>query len=920
MARSLFVRTVPVSALSRNIPTRWMLLALLATIAACGTDEVVAGKDAGALDAAGGDGTALDVTTGDGTTTDTGTGDGSGDDSTTPDDISDPDATTGKANGEPCVAAGDCSSKVCAWGAKGTVCAAACSADGDCGTGQVCAAADPKDSASAKGCVERNRALCGPCQVDDDCEGGACVTFPEGKGSFCASKCAASADCGAGYTCGDLPDVGKRCLPTSGSCECSAFAGHVAKTTTCNVVNSVGSCPGTRSCGDAGLTACTGTAAVAELCNGKDDDCDGSTDEGIAATACTAQNANGVCKGEETCTDGKIGCSAKQPEAETCNGVDDNCDGATDEGSVDTDADKSADCVDDDDDNDTVVDAADNCTLTANGDQLDTDKDGKGDACDDDDDGDTVVDAADNCTLTANTDQLDSDKDGKGDACDDDDDDDSVVDAKDNCPLAANKDQLDSDKDGEGDACDLDDDNDKVADLTDNCTLTANPDQLDTDKDGGGDACDDDDDNDSFADTADNCPLVANNDQLDTDKDKAGDACDDDDDNDNVIDLADNCTLTVNTDQLDTDGDKLGDACDDDDDDDKVLDLADNCTLTANNDQLDTDADKLGDACDDDDDNDKVLDAKDNCPLVANADQADGDKDGVGDACDDDDDNDGVADSKDNCPALANKDQLDTDKDKLGDACDDDDDNDKSPDDKDCKPLDPKIFPAQTESCNSVDDNCDGNTDDENAQGCKDFWFDKDKDGYTGKQQKKCLCAAEGFFTVADKDAVKADCDDSLANVNPGAKEVCDGKLDENCNKEVDEGAAVGCTTYYLDNDGDTFGAGAASCLCKAPSAKHVTKGGDCYDGNKAAFPGQTAWFTTQRGDGSFDYDCSAKDEVQYSASGACSWQLFGCKTDAGWDGGTPKCGGVGKWLKDCSGYFSGCNTKATENRTQGCH
>jgi hypothetical protein len=86
----------------------------------------------------------------------------------------------------------------------------------------------------------------------------------------------------------------------------------------------------------------------------------------------------------------------------------------------------------------------------------------------------------------------------------------------------------DSDKDGIADACDSDDDNDKIPDSTDNCPKLANPGQQDNDKDGLGDACDGDDDNDGVADGADNCPTVANADQKDTDKDGKGDACDDD--------------------------------------------------------------------------------------------------------------------------------------------------------------------------------------------------------------------------------------------------------------------------------------------------------------------------------------------------------------------------------------------------------
>jgi hypothetical protein len=62
--------------------------------------------------------------------------------------------------------------------------------------------------------------------------------------------------------------------------------------------------------------------------------------------------------------------------------LDDDCDGAVDEGFSDTDGDQFPDCVDDDDDNDGVLDVDDNCPLAYNPDQADTDGDGVGDACD----------------------------------------------------------------------------------------------------------------------------------------------------------------------------------------------------------------------------------------------------------------------------------------------------------------------------------------------------------------------------------------------------------------------------------------------------------------------------------------------------------------------------------------------------------
>ncbi len=70
-----------------------------------------------------------------------------------------------------------------------------------------------------------------------------------------------------------------------------------------------------------------------------------------------------------------------EADESTCDGRDNDCDGATDEASPDLDDDTLADCIDDDDDGDGVADADDRCPSIAD-DQADADDDGAGDACD----------------------------------------------------------------------------------------------------------------------------------------------------------------------------------------------------------------------------------------------------------------------------------------------------------------------------------------------------------------------------------------------------------------------------------------------------------------------------------------------------------------------------------------------------------
>ncbi len=85
----------------------------------------------------------------------------------------------------------------------------------------------------------------------------------------------------------------------------------------------------------------------------------------------------------------------------------------------------------------------------------------------------------------------------------------------------------------------------------------------------------------------------------------------------------------------------------------------------------------------------------------------------------------------------------------------------------------------------------------------------------------------------ADEDGygTAVDCDDTDAAVNPGAAEVYN-QVDDNCNGTADEGFVA----YYVDGDGDSFGAGPASYATSQPTGSVATPG-DCDDSDSWVRP-----------------------------------------------------------------------------------
>ncbi|PKN53929.1 MAG: hypothetical protein CVU56_29215, partial [Deltaproteobacteria bacterium HGW-Deltaproteobacteria-14] len=266
----------------------------------------------------------------------------------------------------PCERDADCDSGWCVASPGGLVCSKPCLET--CPGGWRCAGVSRSGHDVEFVCLSETGSLCQPCRDNVECNAGVpniadrCVSYGD-AGSFCGVACAGPGDCPTGYACSDVTSVGgqatKQCTPVSGACECNTAGIQLGRSTACRFTNDFGTCDGARGCGAAGLTECSGSGAAAEVCNGVDDDCDGVIDEEIPGEACTVAGDVGVCPGETRCVEAHMMCIGRTPTTEECNGRDDDCDGTVDNGFPDSDADTQADCVDDDDDDDGTPDSED---------------------------------------------------------------------------------------------------------------------------------------------------------------------------------------------------------------------------------------------------------------------------------------------------------------------------------------------------------------------------------------------------------------------------------------------------------------------------------------------------------------------------------------------------------------------------------
>ena len=200
--------------------------------------------------------------------------------------------------GEPCSGPEDCASNWCVDHLGAQVCTIPC--DGTCPPGWVCGPVAVGTPAEVKVCLSLHPTLCRPCNSSFDClrvDGmlGQCLSYGA-AGSFCGAPCSADKPCPGGYECKSATTIEglvmDQCLPVSGECKCTQASVDLGLWTACEVTSEAGTCPGKRSCESTGLSSCLGPVPQFESCNKVDDDCDGKTDEeGCAEDLCGKPDA-----------------------------------------------------------------------------------------------------------------------------------------------------------------------------------------------------------------------------------------------------------------------------------------------------------------------------------------------------------------------------------------------------------------------------------------------------------------------------------------------------------------------------------------------------------------------------------------------------------------------------------------------------
>ena len=138
---------------------------------------------------------------------------------------------------------------------------------------------------------------------------------------------------------------------------------------------------------------------------------------------------------------------------------------------------------------------------------------------------------------------------------------------------------------------------------------------------------------------------------------------------------------------------------------------------------------------------------------------------------------------------------------------------------QECDDSQAAVNPSAAESCDDIDNDCDGAIDEDDAVDAPTWYIDVDGDGFGSARYTRDSCdQPSGFVDNTD------DCDDTDADINPN-------------------------TVWYADLDGDGYGdPDNTQTSCVQPS-DYISDSSDCDDTNAALNP-DTLWFLDGDGDG----------------------------------------------------------------------
>jgi hypothetical protein len=219
-------------------------------------------------------------------------------------------------------------------------------------------------------------------------------------------------------------------------------------------------------------------------------------------------------------------------------------------------------------------------------------------------------------------------------------------------------------------------------------------------------------------------------------------------------------------------------------DGDGIPDNEDNCPDKANPSQMDWDKDGKGNLCDQDDDNDGDPDSTDCDPQNPALGKGSPEKcDGIDNNC-----NYQIDEGEDGTGCLPA--YIDKDEDGYGNSnstacvCNPATPG-YSPAPGDCNDNDAAYSPGASEICDEKDNNCNGIEDDPGASGCKAVYWDSDDDGFGSGEAVSCECNPD---SIPGMSSMPGDCNDGNPDIHELMTEICDD-IDNNCDGLTD----VGC-------------------------------------------------------------------------------------------------------------------------------